>query len=361
MAAGDFTLSELAELQLKVENMWGNERTRRDYEADTDTVKAIIERQTAQVAPVVGTSTKDPDVKVKFIKASGISTTSAVSSACSPSGEELESGEKAYTLNITREAEIFKVLHFQAFRNNVFDPDEVIARGLMRQAKLLDDYNNQTVVTTLGTFGGENIMPTGYFTGLDVATGEPTYIAAAQWDENLFMELQLMAKFNKFGNPFFIHGRNYNSLSRRWSFDALNDDAKDKIAKLRVFDHIYDPITFNELDINDTTYMIDAGAVAFASKAYFPTTNEKGVARPAAVIELMSDKWGFAFPSPSIPGVAYDVTVSRTCVSGGSGKPEEFVYTFQMRSKAGLFNNPEIVTGDTGVIEIIKGDRPAGS
>jgi hypothetical protein len=340
--------------------MWGNERTRREYEPDTDTTKAIKERQTANIGPVVGTNTREDAVSVKFIKTDGISSTSAVTSDCAPDGDELESGKKDYTLNITREADIFKVKHWQAFRNNVFDPEQVIAKGLMKQRKLLDDYINQTVLTLLGTFAGENVMPTGYFTGLDVAAGEPTYIADAQWTADLFMQFQMMAKFNKFSNAFFLHGRNYNAVSKGWVFDALNSDQKEKLAKFRVFDHVFDPLTFNELDINDTTYMIDGGSVAFASKNHFPTVGETGKAKPGGVMELMSDKWGFAFPS-TIPGVFHDVTVSRTCVSGGSGKSEEFVYTFQMRTKAGLFNSPEIVSGDTGVIEIIKGDRPAES
>jgi hypothetical protein len=360
MAAGDFSDSQLAELQLTVEKMWNEERTRREFEPDTDTTKAIIERQTADVAPVVGTTSREDTVSVKFIKTEGISSTGAVTSECEPDGDELESGKKDYTLNITREAEIFKVKHWQALRDNVFDPEQVIAKGLLKQRKLLDDYINQAVLTNLGTFAGSNALPNGYYTGFDTST-DPTYIADNKWNADLFMELQIMAKFNKFANPFFIHGKNYNAISKGWVFDALNDDQKDKVAKFRVFDHFFDPLTFNELAINDYSYMIDAGSVAFASKAYFPVSSDtSGNARPAAVKELMADKWGFAFPS-TIPGVFHDVTVSRTCVSGGSGKPEEFVYTFQMRTKAGLFNAPEIVTGDTGVIEIIKGTRPEGS
>lgn len=352
MAAGDFTLSELKKVLLREQEIWAAERSAIELRPDTDTINAIINNQTANFTSVEGTMTRDTDVEVTWLDSQAIDTTQAYTPNCNPTGTELESKSEGYTLDILREAEPFSVKTHVAYRDNEFDPDDVVVRGLIRQRKILDDYVNQQSITKLSGFSGVNLFPANVATGVDpTGTNNPTitYIEPAQWGENLFPHFMLSAQMNRFGNPWFIHGFNYNPTAMEYQLDRLNDNERDKAAKLGLFRHIFDPISFSALGQISKTYMIDANALAFAHKYYHPTDG---------VMQLEANKQGFALASLTIPGLYYDVIRSRTCDSSVVGEPEEFVDTYQMRVKAGLFLNPVHVAGNTGVLEIEKGTRP---
>lgn len=350
MAAGDFTASVRKAILLREEEIWANPRDRIEYEPIADTIIDIIGNQTANVAVIEGTNMRDNNaVEVTWLNTQVIDTTQAYSASCSPSGTEIESDSDSYDLLIKREAEPFAVKTFVDLRDNTFEAVDLIARGLLRQRKLLDDYINEQIITKLGTFSGINLLPAGAFTGVDptdVTNPAITYIAAAQWDESLFAKFLTMAKFNRFGNPKFYHGFNYVLEWHDYEFDRLNDNEKDLYEKYNLFSHKHDEIAFNSLSLDDVSFMVDANALAFASKTYY-TPNP---------MDLKADKRGFTMPSMSIPGLMYDVTVTTTC--DASGEVEEYIDTYQMRVKCDLFLNPVHVANNTGVLQINKGVRP---
>ena len=347
MAAGDFLNSVKKALQFKVDQVWQAERRNQEFVADIGTIQAIRDNQNAQVSLIEGTASMDNDaVEISWLQTSGITGTEDSAAACTPTGTELESAKQNYTLSFDKQvATPLKVKRWGELRDNIMDADSQVAIGLLKMAKELDEQINLSAQARLVSFKGQNKMPTGTITGFDV-TAANTYITDAKWDESLFTELMIMNKWNKFSNPFMIHGLNYLANATDFAFDSRNDDERDKILKLTQFPHYFDPVTFASQSISANSYMVDANALAFASKTY-----HEGRTAPKADVVL------FTFPSQNLPGVEYDVTLTTVCEASENGRRETYSDTYQMRAKYDIFNAPTITTGDTGVLEIIKGTR----
>lgn len=348
MAAGDFSNTVAKALQFKTDQVWNAERRNQEFVAEVGTINAVIENQNAQVSLLEGTSMKDNNaVEVSWLATAGITGAQDSASACTPSGTELESSKKTYTLSFDKEAATpLKVKRWGELRDNIMDADSQVAIGLLKMSKVLDEQINTSAIARLISFKGQNKMPTGTFSGFDI-TAANTYIDSAKWDESLFTELAIMNRWNKYSNPFMIHGLNYLASSKDWAFDSRNDDERDKILKLTQFPHYFDPVAFTSNSVSANSYMVDANSVAFAHKAY-----HVGRMSPKADVVL------FTFPSKNIPGVVYDVTLTTVCEASEDSKRETYSDTYQMRAKYDIFNAPATVTGDTGVLEIIKGQRP---
>lgn len=349
MAAGDYSNSVRKALQFKTDQIWNEERRNQEFVAEVGTINALRANQNANIAPVEGTKDRDNDnVEVSWLQTSGITGTEDGASTCSPTGTELESSKKTYTLSYDKQvATPLKVKRWGELRDNIMDADSQVAIGLLKMAKELDSQINLSAHARLVSFKGQNKMNTANtIPGFDVTTAN-TYIDESKWNEQLFTELMIMNQWNKFSNPFMIHGMNYLASSKDWAFDSRNDDERDKILKLTQFPHYFDAVTFVGQSVASNSYMIDANSVAFAHKAYHGNRMS-----PKADVTL------FTYPSRNLPGVEYDVTLTTVCENSEDGKRETYSDTYQMRAKYDIFNAPTITTGNTGVLEIIKGSRP---
>lgn len=351
MAEGDFSNTELKALQFRTDQVWQTERRNQEFMAETSTIDALRANQNAQVRVFEGTADRDnKDVEISWLVSSGITGTQDSASVCSPTGTEMESNKKTYDLSFDKEvATPLKVKRWGELRDNIMSADNQVALGLLKMAKELDDQINVSSHARLVSFKGQNKMPSSVgneLTGWDITTAN-TYIDSNKWDENLFIELAIMNRWNKFSNPFMIHGLNYLKDSAIYGFDRVNDDERDKILKLTQFPHYFDPVTFAAQSVSLTSYVVDANSVAFVSKNYH-----------TGVVQQKADVVTFPYPSRNLPGVVYDVTVTTVCENSEDGKRETYSDTYQMRGKYDIFNAPTITTGDTGVLEIKKGQRP---
>ena len=348
MAAGDFSNTVLKALQFKTDQVWEGERRNQEFMAETSTIEALRANQNASVNIFEGTAERDNNaVEISWLVSSGITGTQDSASACTPSGTELESGKKTYTLSFDKEAATpLKVKRWGELRDNIMDDGSQVALGLLKMDKELSEQINTSAHARLVSFKGQNKMPTGTLEGWDITTAN-TYIDSAKWDENLFVEMAISNRWNKYSNPFMIHGMNYLKDSAIYGFDRVNDNERDKILKLTQFPHYFDPVTFATQSVSNNSYMVDANSVAFASKHYH-----------TSVTQQKADVVTFPYESRNLPGVTFDVTVTSVCENSEDGKRETYSDVYQMRAKYDIFNAPTIVTGDTGVLEIIKGSRP---
>lgn len=330
MSAGSLTCAELAEVQLKADQVWADNAARKDYIADVATIEAIRKEQTAVLAPLEN-SDKDNTVRIAWIKDCD-ETIEACTDECSVGGPEAETACDVHELDLCRKVGF--TVREKVFRTSMFTKEEVIAKQMLRKMKLLDEWLNDQMITTINANVGVNAFTTGKGT----VAGFTTTIPAAYWNASLFSYFIMAAKKNKFADAFLLSGDN---LYEAWWNAQMNkvqpNDAAD-ILKMDSFRKYFDIQALDALLSPDKkTFLIDRGALAFVIKAYWPTSpvefNGSGLTK-------------YSVPSKNLPGVMYDVTVTDRCVDN------EMFYDFSIQFKAGMFINPKGCNlNNTGILE----------
>ena len=350
MAAGDYTATELFDIIVREDELWDDPRSRRLYEPKIETLRAVLENQTARVERLA--NTMDQDVKITYIDATSIGT-QAISASCTPAGAQLETKGVLIQLTDSREATPFKVPIYSSLRNNRETTQRLMATGMLMQRKQLDEYLDQGVAAKLLANAGQNKDTTGEFNA-DVTT-DSTYIPANQWDEDIIPYFAMTADLNRFASPYFVHGANLYMLAKVAApKDSLNDDERDFLAKYQMYAHYWDTHNFAALNENNLTLMIDAGAVAFASVNYHTDTPDN-IAADVSLFRVPSR----ATYNNGTPIAYYDVFIQRQCLVV-NGQKEWYDVVEMKLPKWGLIVNPATFqTGNNGILEFRKGTRPA--
>lgn len=337
ITAGVFSETSLVDIQVKMEQIWSDAIQKQDYVANVEAVKAIINNQTAQISELKGA--KDRTVDIGWINACEIDDEAC--QVCTIDGEELSTNIEEYTLETCREA-AFKVEE-GVFRSNLFDAEEVIAKGFLAAAKALDEFWAATLVAFLNANDGVNAVTT----GKGVVSGNTTYILPAYWDAGLMAYFARVAASNQFSNPFMISGNNlYESV---WNANYERNQAGDesKILKFGSMPIYFD--LFNVDSINSPnliSYMLHRGAAAFVTKNYYPETVTKYM-----------DEHRWSIPSMNLPGVRYDVHYKDSCEAQGSY--DAMTMQFKLKTCGDFFLNPTGCTSTkTGILSFVCGSEP---
>jgi len=338
MAAGDFSASVLAEVKLKMDNMWGADNmVNPDYQADCETARVIMGEQTANVSELE--TGKDGAVTVTWIKP----TTPAVVDAgddCNIGGDEKESVKMSYDLGF-RKTTGFSIKE-KDDRSNIIEQDEKIANGFLTSMKALDEQMAQTIIAKIEAFKGVNQLTT----GMGNVVGSETYVEPAKWDSNVFAYLKRVGLNNKLSSPFLLNGSNLYEQYLNANFEAGNADGKGDSAKFGSLRMYWDELNIDAANGSDfKSYLINRGALAFASKAYYRDVN-------GGMVDYVhgANQKRFAMESSNLPGVWYDVHYNNSC------SEDDIKHNWSFHVKYDCFNNPiGAISGRTGVLSFING------
>lgn len=331
MAAGTFTPSLLVDIQEKADRMWMDNMAKTDYIANVEAFIALRENQTANLSGLEGP--KDRTISISWIQDCEIEATTCTTD-CTIDGPELETVQSGLTIESCAETS-FKVKR-KAFRDNLYDNTEIIAKGLLKASKVLDENLTQAGIAFLNTNAGLNNWPG---TLGSIVSGD-TNIAALNWDTRLLPYLRMVAVKNRFNMPYMLSGENYwftdyEATANRNNLDGAGDYVRNELLK-RYYD------LFNIEAVNDPvlfTYLLNRGAVAFASKAYWGAAPEA----------MSAGQEVYSVESRNLPGVRYDVTHTVTCVS------DEYYDTFRLKAHYDFFLNPTGCVDDrTGILRFKK-------
>lgn len=329
--AGNFTCSELLKILVGIDRIWADNQTNQDFVSYAETVNIIKQNQTATLKDLEDPE-KDNVVKVYWVTDCNDDVEDC-SDDCEIGGPELESRCKEYELDICKTAG-FNVKE-KMWRSNNVNRQEVIAKGLAKRMKVLDEYFAKAVVAKLNAFAGVN-----QFAGIGVigASGT-TYLLPSYWTADIAGYFQQVAMMNKLSGAYMLHGNNLWSVN--WQA-TLNNIDKSALAKLGTIRQYWDP--FNVDSVNSpskVSYMISKGAVAIANKAYYPLNSP---------VEYKNDtRW--SIESKALPGIFYDVVYTNECVNN------EITHKYSLYLKAGIFQNPFGCNEDvTGVLKFVCGD-----
>jgi hypothetical protein len=331
--AGTFTCAELVKVTVAIDRVWADNQTNQDFASFVEVLNVIKSKQTARLSELEDPA-KDKTIKVYWATDCNTSL-SDCSDDCSVGGPELEARCKEYALDLCKKAGF--TVREKTFRNSNLSREEVVAKGMIKRMKELDEYLAQTMVAKLDAFAGVN-----QFAGIGTVVGDgSTYILPSFWTADLVGYFTQVAIMNKLAGAYVIHGNNL--WNTKWQADMNNGNAnnKDQAAKMNSIQQFWDPFNIDTVNTPDkVSYLISSGAVAFSSKAY----------NPSSPVTYMDDiRW--SVQSKSIPGVYYDVVYKNRCLSN------EIYHDYTLYVNAGIFNNPYGCDEEvTGVLKFVCGD-----
>jgi len=337
-AAGVFSETSLVNIQAKMDAIWADSIKKQDYVANVEPVLSIVKNQTATFGGLL-TGTKDRTVDIGWVNACDIEDEAC--SVCAIDGTELSTNIKTVELETCRESS-FKV-EDGIFHTNLFDAQEVIAKGFLAASKALDEFWAATLVAFLNTNKGVNIVTD----GKGNVSGTDTYILPAFWDAGLMAYFARVAARNQFMNPFMISGNNL--YEQVWNANYERGQAGDE-SKTMKFGSM--PINFDLFNVDAVnspdlvTYLLHKGSVAFTTKNYYGDSVTK---------YRDQDRW--SIPSYNIPGVRYDVHYTDSCES--EGNYDFMTHQFKLKTLGDFFLNPVGCTETrTGILTFVCGEVP---
>lgn len=332
MSAGSFSCAQLAEVQLKADNMWADAAYKKDFIADVEALSAIRTEQTVRF-PDLETPTKDNTIRIAWIKDCD-ETIENCGTECTVGGAEAEAACDTHALTLCKKVGF--TVDEKTFRTSMFSKEEVIAVQMMRKMKLLDEYLAEIAVQRLESFKGVNT----YTGGKGTVAGFETSINPAYWNASLFSYFALVMKKNKFSDAFLLNGDNLFEAGWNAEKNAQNADMKDQLLKMKSLRAYWDVFNVDSvLSPDKASFLIDRNAVAFASKAYWPTNPIDFGANVGLKYQV---------ESKNLPGVFYDVTYKVTC----SG--DDIKHNWSIQVKADIFRNPVGCNiNNTGVLKFL--------
>ena len=289
--AGSFAETVLVNVRANIENFpnW-DANVKKQFTPFNDTFKAIWGIQTAKFIDLEDPK-KDKTVDVEWLNACGLEDHACTD--CTMEGTELSSNIQTLALNLCREVGFS--IDENKFQDNDFDKEDAIAKGILKADKELAEWLNAQVIATIEAAKGVNDMGT---KGKGTVTGTETYINAANWDAKLMAYFERVRKANKFNNPIILDGSN---LFEQIMSAKLDTDKTDN-AFFGTLEYYSDEAGIDDANTPALkTYLIDRGAVAIASKVFYPSP----------VTYSFGDR--YSMPSVLMPGISYDIYHTVAC------------------------------------------------
>lgn len=317
---GTIDCGYLATVQLMAADRWLNSGNKKDYIADVESAKALLENQGGVNLVELKDSGKDRTIALEWPEKCAI-TVGECTDDCTIDGADVTPVCKEYETDCIAETS-FKVSE-RIYRNRTMDMQQAISENLLRAMKAMDEKVAALILAGLDANAGIN----GYTAAPGLVVGDLTYIASGQWNEYLFGYLALVARMNKMKSPVVLDGTNLFQLYWNKEKEAANADGKGSWAKLTSINTPYfDPENLIG-DYAGKTYIFDAGSAYFGSKAW----NPQGAAN---ALKKAGDRYLYSMPSNNLPGIVYDVYVQETC----SGNDFHVAYKLQLHG--GFYTNP---------------------
>jgi hypothetical protein len=350
------TASAIQRIQLKAEEMWADSRKAAEYTTHADAARAVLSNQTARFRELED-STKDNTVRVVFVDPCGVAVEDCEAS-CDLTGAQPSTDYKDYALDICKESN-FSVSENIA-RTNMYSVEDLTANRLNLAKKALDEYWAAQVLVKLKAFAGINVFnaANGGPTGYTYAAGTTT-VPAADYSVALLGYLTRAAILNQMDANYIIDNGELWASVFNAGIAAGNLDGKGLAAMAAELQSklTFDMWNFAKAGITEDTFIIGTGAVAMKTIARHSSTPE--------YIDGKVNQWRFSTPSNVLPGVVYDVFSQLTCATTGTGSAtqEDIVHNFKVKTRGGIFLNPEgcpVTIGATtytpsGVISLTKG------
>lgn len=336
MAVGDFTPTRLADINLKMEEMWAEPQKTKNYTANGETIKAIMENQTAEFKALED-PTKLYDVNVQWIDFcadNAVDTQAADQCPMDATCPEGEGKSQNYALDIFIE-DCYSVNEDKLETSN-YSPEEVIALGLLKAKKSIIERFNLKADAVIAANMGVNPYE-GDFASINGVSGY-TDIQKKDFNiETLYPYWSLVMALQRSNSAFVLDGGNLYQQALVALKDYANSDGKLDMGLFELFPFYQDLFGFARAGISDNTYLIDAGAMAVVTRSKYPSTPRwigGTVQQTRYQVEL-----------EQLPGVFLDVAYQPVCSA------DSILHKWNLKLRAGVFVNPTMCdANNTGIL-----------
>ena len=359
--SGEFSETILLQQQHMADKMMLDDRIKQQFIPQNNVYRYLRSLQTATLNSAFNTrAKKNYDVEISWMNACSDFDIEDVS--CAIGGDELSTNVEEYVLN-NRFVKGFTVRD-DVFRNNTYETQEAIAKGLLRIDQQLSQDFAQYLVGQLNAFAGvtevDDIAPA------IVTAGTTTAIQSALWIPSIMAYFARTQIMNKFTAPALISGANLWESMYVAAANNANADGKGDFILWNGMPIWFDLFNIETVNAPDyLTYMVSQGAVAIANKTWNPDTPYRS----------MSDI-RYTMPSRFMDGIRYDVYYTNNCIQEGSDSDSDLDYGdlaedhnstvannrdalahhWKVVLTADMFLNPEGCTADnTGVLRFSNG------
>lgn len=338
------TATTLTTALVKQELMWADSQRKADYQANAVAANALIENTTARLEILSDVSDKKTrKAKIYWNDVCPSAPGTSAPNFCTITGTAPNSAAKEF--EITKYATSSFELDEALYVNNTLKIEEVFADTMLKHLKSLDEKIAQVSVSSLDAFVQANANQTGI--GCSDATGDwvETYIKPQYWSPSVMAYFAKTAILNKFSNPFLLDGANlfdHYTLAQVNSANADGKGAANMFSLMKMYSDLFNV----EAVSAGSTYMVNRGTVAFASKAWFT-----GVSQTAPIIDSDGRK-KFSIKSNNIKGLEYDVYITSDC----SGRFEK--HNVLIVAEYDILNGAAGCNDETGVLKFTCGACP---
>jgi hypothetical protein len=362
MAVANPSNIQLAEQQVRLESIWAEPQRQKSYVPRVDSLKAVLEQQTAILAPIED-SQIEADFKVKWVDHAAITPVSLTQNddCANTAGSEGLGKTATFALDY-RKAATFSV-ELDQREKSFIDIDEMIATGQASAIKsLLEDFN-ATIPAAIETNRGTPVAA--YVTGgvgpwvLDTPNKE-LEIPTASWTvANIIPQLMRVKRLARFADAIIMDGgslfNEYYSALRT----EVNADGKTAATMLGDIPYRHDLDGYSAASLTSSFHMIDPGTIAIANRAKYPSLANAKMTNGAAGNYL---RYSIPVNIAGLPQMAFvnqgslikqslmmDVQYSIICTGGKE------LATWKIILRAGIFFNPaRLLATNSGILKFTK-------
>lgn len=346
MAAGDFSASQILDIKLKAEEMWGDSRMTTEYAADAAAAVAVKNNTTAKITQLTDPG-KDNKVIVTFLNSCDIEDRECESD-CDIDGPELESGSKEYELDKCREV-VFSV-NAEKNRTNMYTMEEEAAQGMAKAVKKLDEYWSTQVLLALKDGAGINVHPLPW-----TQAAMTTTIPANQYALPMFSFIKEDMVYNRIGAPYYINNGDLFVPYDQAQMNKDNAEGRGTYAYSQAWNMYFDQWGFARAGLTESIFAVARGALAFETVARHSDTPQ--------VIGGSIQQTRYTVQSQVIPRTKYDVFYGLKCITNQTTGESNIFHSWKVKTRGGIFLNPEgcpVTVGGqeynpTGIISYTKG------
>lgn len=318
-----------------LDQAWMDPIQKADLIAEVTALRAQLARQTAKVEPIISGSGRDAKritKKIYWVDSCEL-TPEDCSDECVATSADSDDSEQDVTISGCKQLEF--AVSMKQFRTVPHDMDQYVALRLANVLKNLDEWLNRQFITFLEANKGDHE----YDLPIGTNDSEDWTIPDVDWNVDLIPQLQLAARFSRFGRPYLLDGTNLWAAAYKANIFQGNDNGKGDALMYNQFPFVFDPLTMATVAPNKT-YMVNSSAVALITGNYWDAVRR----------EMAPGHFVYTVGSRNLPGVAYDVHEITACASN------DFVTSWQVRINYQYVLNPKgCNTERTGILAFEKG------
>jgi hypothetical protein len=272
------------------------------------------------------------DVKITWLNNCDI-TVDTCTDDCTFTGSAADSSVQTLQIDQCKQSTFSEPI--DAWRGNLFGLADAIAVNLNKIQKAHAEAAAQHVISVLNTNAGTNAYDNnGEFSISGTETEIPDWTTT-----KIFGKLRRLATKNYIANPYIIDGSNLDQLVWEARSAAGNADGRGDANRVNEMPIYVDLFNVDAVNTDKwVTYLLNRGAVAFASKAYFGATAE--VLGGATTRISVSNRF--------FPMLKHDIEFVEQCTGG------VWSVHYRVKSRYQAFVNPTGCTATrTGILKLI--------